>query len=75
MVANACLRAGVPPFGPHRLRHFTGTGILEAGGTLAEAGQLLRHSRLATTSLYLTVNATALRPLARPWPLSSGAAS
>jgi site-specific recombinase XerD len=64
----------VPPFGPHRLRHFTGTGILEAGGTLAEAGQLLRHSRPATTSLYLTVSTTALRPLARPWS-AGGAAS
>jgi integrase/recombinase XerD len=74
VVRNACLRAGVPPFGPHRLRHFTGTGILEAGGTLAEAGQLLRHSRPATTSLYLTVSTTALRPLARPWS-AGGAAS
>jgi integrase len=74
VVANACLRAGVPPFGPHRLRHFTGTGILEAGGTLAEAGQLLRHSRPATTSLYLTVSTAALRPLARPWP-ADGTAS
>lgn len=68
VVRNACLRAGVTPFGAHRLRHFTGTGILEAGGTLAEAGQLLRHSRPATTSIYLSVSATALRPLARPWP-------
>jgi integrase/recombinase XerD len=75
LVRNACLRAGVPPFGPHRLRHFTGTGILEAGGTLAEAGQLLRHSRPATTSLYLSVSTAALRPLARPWPLTGGAAS
>ena len=75
VVRNACLRAGVPPFGPHRLRHFAGTGVLEAGGTLAEAGQLLRHSRPATTSLYLSVSTAALRPLARPWPLSGGAAS
>ena len=75
VVRNACLRAGVPPFGPHRLRHFTGTGILEAGGTLAEAGQLLRHSRPATTSLYLSVSTAALRSLAQPWPLAGGAAS
>ncbi len=75
VVRNACRRADVPPFGPHRLRHFTGTGVLEAGGTLAEAGQLLRHSRPATTSLYLSVSTAALRPLARPWPPGSGAAS
>jgi len=75
VVRNACLRAGVPPSGPHRLRHFTGTRVLEAGGTLAEAGQLLRHSRPATTSIYLSVSTAALRPLARPWPLGSGAAS
>jgi site-specific recombinase XerD len=72
LVRNACLRAGVTPFGPHRLRHFTGTGVLEAGGSLAEAGQLLRHSWPATTSIYTSVSARALRPLARPWP--SGAA-
>lgn len=68
LVRNACLRAGVTPFGPHRLRHFTGTGVLEAGGSLAEAGQLLRHSRPATTSIYTSISARALRPLARPWP-------
>ena len=75
VLRSACLRAGVPPFGPHWLRHFTGTGVLEAGGTLAEAGQLLRHSRPATTSIYLSVSTAALRPLARPWPLTGGAAS
>jgi len=58
----------VTPFGPHRLRHFTGTGVLEAGGSLAEAGQLLRQSRPATTSIYASVSVRALRPLARPWP-------
>jgi integrase/recombinase XerD len=58
----------VTPFGPHRLRHFTGTGVLEADGSLAEAGQLLRHSQSATTSIYASISARALRPLARPWP-------
>jgi integrase/recombinase XerD len=75
VVRKACLRAGVPPFGPHRLRHFTGTEVLQAGGTLAEAGQLLRHRRPATTSIYLSVTTAALRPLARPWPQPGGAAS
>ena|ERR1035441_1009708 len=68
IVENACLRAGVAPFGPHRLRHFVGTGVLESGGSLAEAGQLLRHSRPATTSIYTSISVRALRPLARPWP-------
>jgi integrase/recombinase XerD len=68
LVRNACLRAGVTPFGPHRLRHFAGTGVLEAGGSLAEAGQLLRHSWPATTSIYTSISARALRPLAQPWP-------
>ena len=68
VVRGACLRAGVPPFGPHRLRHFAGTAVLEAGGSLAETGQLLRHSRPATTSIYASVSTRALRPLARPWP-------
>jgi site-specific recombinase XerD len=68
VVRNACLRAGVTPFGPHRLRHFAGTSVLEAGGSLAETGQLLRHFRPATTSIYTSVSTRALRPLARPWP-------
>jgi site-specific recombinase XerD len=68
VVRDACLRAGVTPFGPHRLRHFAGTAVLEAGGSLAETGQLLRHFRPASTSIYTAISTRALRPLARPWP-------
>jgi len=39
---------------------------------LAEIGQVLRHREIKTTALYAKVDRTALRALARPWPLQKG---
>jgi integrase/recombinase XerD len=52
VVARACVRAGVPPVGAHRLRHTAATEMLRAGASLAEIGQVLRHHRLETTAIY-----------------------
>jgi len=68
IVASACRRAGVPVIGAHRLRHGAATAMLRNGASLAEIGQVLRQSRLATTAAYATVDRAALRPLALPWP-------
>ena len=68
VVRRACTRAGVPAAGAHRLRHSTATGMLAAGGTLAEIGQVLRHAQPGTTAIYAKADVLALSPLARPWP-------
>jgi integrase/recombinase XerD len=68
VVRRACARAGVAAAGAHRLRHTAAAGMLAAGGTLTEIGQVLRHARPATTALYAKADVLALSPLARPWP-------
>jgi integrase/recombinase XerD len=68
IVRSACERAGLPAVGAHRLRHTAATGMLRAGASLAEIGQVLRHRDIRTTARYATVDRKALRTLARPWP-------
>ena len=68
VVHDACVRAEIPPVGPHRLRHTAATGMLRAGASLAEIGQVLRHRERKTTAIYARVDRKALRALARPWP-------
>ena len=68
VVRQACRRAGVAPVGAHRLRHTAATRILQAGGSLAEVGQILRHSRPQTTAVYAKVDSLALSAVAQPWP-------
>ena len=63
-------RAGVGSFGPHRLRHTCATDMLQAGASLAEVAQVLRHRRIDTTAGYAKVDHVALRELAVPWPES-----
>jgi integrase/recombinase XerD len=68
VVSGACVRAGLPPVGAHRLRHTAATGMLRAGASLPEIAQVLRHRQLETTAIYAKVDRKALRPLALPWP-------
>lgn len=68
LVRCAAERAGLAPIGPHRLRHTAATEMLRAGASLAEVGQVLRHERSATTSIYAKVDLGSLRALAMPWP-------
>lgn len=67
-VRQACMRAGLPPVGAHRLRHTAATEMLRAGNPLAAIGQVLRHREVATTALYAKVDRDNLRTIARPWP-------
>ncbi|MDR2381839.1 MAG: tyrosine-type recombinase/integrase [Bifidobacteriaceae bacterium] len=60
-------RAGVGPVSPRQLRHGAATAVVNQGGSLAEAGQLLGHARPATTAIYARLDLPALRPLAREW--------
>jgi len=68
VVRYACIRAGIPFFGPHRLRHSLATDMLRNGATLVEIGQVLRHRSVESTVIYAKVDDIALRPLALPWP-------
>jgi integrase/recombinase XerD len=68
VVRYACRRAGLAPFGSHRLRHTTATQLLSEGSSLEEIAQVLRHENLDTTSIYAKVDDRALTEVARPWP-------
>ena len=68
VVKEACERAGVGRVGAHRLRHTAATRMLNAGASLPEIAQVLRHNYLRTTAIYAKVDRQALRPLALPWP-------
>lgn len=68
VVRQACVRAGLPEMGAHRLRHTLATQMLRHGSSLAEIAQVLRHRTLMTTAIYAKVDRDALRTLAQPWP-------
>ena len=68
VVQRACVRAGIEPFGPHRLRHAVACDLLGRGAGLAEIGQLLRHRTERATSIYAKADLASLRDLARPCP-------
>lgn len=71
VVERACLRAGLPHTGPHRLRHALASELLRRGAGLVAISQVLRHQDLATTALYAKVDLSALRQVAQPWPESA----
>jgi integrase/recombinase XerD len=73
IVRRACVRAGLAPFGAHRLRHTAACEMLRAGAAPAEIGQVLRHRSAGTTAAYARVDVERLRLVARAWP--GGAAS
>ena len=68
VVERACLRAGLPRVGPHRLRHALAAELLRQGAGLVAISQVLRHQDLATTALYAKVDLNTLRQVAQPWP-------
>jgi integrase/recombinase XerD len=68
VVRAASEHAGLGSFGSHRLRHTAGTQMLQAGASLPEVAQVLRHRTVATTAIYAKVDHRALRGLVMPWP-------
>lgn len=65
---RAAARAGLPAVGAHRLRHRAATLVVNNGGSLAEAAQLLRHGSETVTAIYAKVDRTALSAVTCPWP-------
>ena len=68
VVRRVSERAGMGPFGAHRLRHTAATEMLREGASLAEIGQVLRHQDVQTTAIYAKVDYEKLRVLTRLWP-------
>jgi site-specific recombinase XerD len=68
IAARASLRCGLGTVFAHRLRHTAATGMLSAGASLDDIGQVLRHREISTTAIYAKVDYGRLRGLARPWP-------
>jgi site-specific recombinase XerD len=68
VVARAARRAGLGTVHAHRLRHTAATRALNAGASLDEVAQLLRHAGTATTLIYAKTDQRRLAGLARPWP-------
>lgn len=68
IVQCACVRAGLPPVGAHRLRHTLACDMVRAGVPLPEISQVLRHRSLVSTAIYARADVDQLRTLAQPWP-------
>lgn len=68
IVARAARRAGLGTVHAHRLRHTAASRALNAGASLEEVAQLLRHAGTATTVIYAKTDQRRLAGLARPWP-------
>jgi site-specific recombinase XerD len=70
LVDRALERAGVESAyrGSHLFRHSLATEMLKQGASLPEIGDLLRHRRPDTTTIYAKVDLVSLRSIALPWP-------
>ena len=70
LVDRALRRANVesPHRGGHVFRHSLATHMVNQGATLPEIGDLLRHRRPDTTTIYAKVDLRSLRTIALPWP-------
>ena len=70
IVRHSLQRTGIqaPTRGAHQFRHALASQMLHHGASLKEIGEVLRHRRLQTTTIYAKVDLKALRTLALPWP-------
>ena len=57
-----------PYVGSHLLRHSLATRLVNAGASLAEVGDVLRHRSRSSTMLYARLDIDGLRSIAQPWP-------
>jgi len=67
IVARLAARAGLGTIHAHRLRHTVASQVVAAGGSLAEARELLGHSRADVTINYARTDLASLRALTLPW--------
>jgi site-specific recombinase XerD len=67
-IRRAFARAGLPWTGTHILRSTVASRLLEAGVSLKEIADVLRHRSIDTTKSYMKVNFSNLAQVALPWP-------
>lgn len=68
IVRRLMVRAGLPPRGPHALRHAFATRLLAAGQSVKTIADLLGHRSLSSVGIYAKVDYARLLEVAREWP-------
>jgi integrase len=68
IVYRSMARVGLPPRGPHSLRHAFATRLLAAGQPLKTIADLLGHRSLGSVSMYAKVDYARLLEVADEWP-------
>jgi len=61
-----------PYVGSHLLRHSLATQLVNAGASLDEVGDVLRHRSRISTMIYARLDTDGLRSIAQPWPVAGG---
>lgn len=61
-----------PYVGSHLLRHSLATRLVNAGASLDEVGDVLRHRSRSSTMVYACLDIDGLRSIAQPWPAAGG---
>lgn len=61
-----------PYVGSHLLRHSLATRLMNAGASLDEVGDVLRHRSRTSTMIYARLDTDGLRSIAQPWPVEGG---
>lgn len=69
-ICRAYAQSGCPAewAGTHVLRHTAATRLLRGGACLKEIADLLGHRSINTSTIYATVDLSALSKVALPWP-------
>jgi integrase len=68
MVVTRMKRLGLPPLGPHALRHAFATRLLRAGQPVKAIADLLGHRSLDAIAVYAKVDHVRLFEVAVDWP-------
>jgi site-specific recombinase XerD len=66
--SDATSKCGITTPWRHVFRHSLATHMLNRGATLPEIGELLRHRRPDTTTIYAKVDLRSVRTIALPRP-------
>lgn len=68
MVQQRMIARGLPPFGPHALRHTFATRLLRGGQPVKAIADLLGHRSLDSVGIYAKVDIERLLEVAGEWP-------